>query len=98
MLPCLLRPVLVNVRAGELRAGAVCHRTMVRETGSPRMLKPGRMERFRLDIPFNRPHATGRESQYIAEAIAGLQLSGNGPFGRRCEDWLRQHHDVELVF
>ncbi|NUT54646.1 MAG: dTDP-4-amino-4,6-dideoxygalactose transaminase [Thermoleophilia bacterium] len=46
------------------------------------------MERFHLDIPFNRPYATGREFEYIAEAIERLQLSGNGPFGRRCEDWL----------
>ena len=62
------------------------------------MLHARHMERFRLDIPFNRPYATGRESEYIAEAIAGLQLSGNGPFGRRCADWLREQHDVERVF
>lgn len=48
------------------------------------------MERFNLDIPFNRPHATGREFEYIAQAIERLQLSGNGPFGRRCEEWLAQ--------
>ena len=46
------------------------------------------MERFHLDIPFNRPYATGREFEYIAQAIERLQLSGNGPFGRRCEEWL----------
>jgi dTDP-4-amino-4,6-dideoxygalactose transaminase len=46
------------------------------------------MERFHVDIPFNRPHAAGREFEYIAQAIEGLQLSGNGPFGRRCEEWL----------
>jgi dTDP-4-amino-4,6-dideoxygalactose transaminase len=46
------------------------------------------MERFHVDIPFNRPYAAGREFEYIAQAIDGLQLSGNGPFGRRCEEWL----------
>ena len=46
------------------------------------------MQRFHVDIPFNRPHTAGREFEYIAQAIDGLQLSGNGPFGARCEDWL----------
>jgi dTDP-4-amino-4,6-dideoxygalactose transaminase len=48
------------------------------------------MDNFRLDIPFNRPHLTGRELAYIQEAVDGLQLSGNGPFGARCEAWLQQ--------
>src|SRR6266571_2714665 len=52
------------------------------------------MERFRLDIPFNRPHATGREFAYIREAIAGLHLSGNGPFGERCARWLEERMGV----
>ncbi len=41
-------------------------------------------------IPFNRPHATGREFGYIQEAIDGGHLSGNGPFHRRCGAWLEQ--------
>jgi dTDP-4-amino-4,6-dideoxygalactose transaminase len=48
------------------------------------------MKRFLLDIPFNHPYETGREFQYIREAIEGLQLSGNGPFGKRCSRWLEQ--------
>jgi dTDP-4-amino-4,6-dideoxygalactose transaminase len=39
-------------------------------------------------VPFNRPHATGREFDYIREAIEGAHLSGNGPFARRCAAWL----------
>jgi len=39
-------------------------------------------------LPFNRPHTTGRELDYVAEAISGGHLSGNGPFTRRCCDWL----------
>jgi dTDP-4-amino-4,6-dideoxygalactose transaminase len=38
-----------------------------------------------VNIPFNRPHVTGRELDYIREAIANHQLSGDGPFTRRCE-------------
>jgi dTDP-4-amino-4,6-dideoxygalactose transaminase len=39
-------------------------------------------------IPFNRPHATGREFDYIHEAIARAHLASGGAFSRRCEAWL----------
>lgn len=35
-------------------------------------------------IPFNRPFLTGAEAGYIAEAMAGRKLSGDGPFTARC--------------
>jgi len=41
-------------------------------------------------IPFNRPHLTGKELTYIAEAHAAGQLSGNGTFTQRCQDRLAQ--------
>jgi dTDP-4-amino-4,6-dideoxygalactose transaminase len=39
-------------------------------------------------IPFNRARAVGTEHAYIAEAIAGGQLSAGGPFTDRCCRWL----------
>jgi dTDP-4-amino-4,6-dideoxygalactose transaminase len=39
-------------------------------------------------LPFNRPYATGREFEYIQQAIQHGHLSGNGPFTERCERWL----------
>jgi len=39
-------------------------------------------------VPFNRPHATGREFDYIREAIAQAHLASGGVFSRRCEAWL----------
>jgi dTDP-4-amino-4,6-dideoxygalactose transaminase len=39
-------------------------------------------------IPFNRPYATGREFDYIREAIDAAHLAGDGTFSRRCESWL----------
>jgi dTDP-4-amino-4,6-dideoxygalactose transaminase len=39
-------------------------------------------------IPFNRPHATGGEFDYIREAIARGHLAGDGLFSRRCQAWL----------
>ena len=47
--------------------------------------------RFHLDVPFNRPYATGSEFGYIAEAIAELKLSGNGRFTSLCSAWLEKH-------
>ncbi len=41
-------------------------------------------------ITFNRPYATGREFEYIQRAIDNLHLSGNGPFAKRCEEWLER--------
>jgi dTDP-4-amino-4,6-dideoxygalactose transaminase len=40
------------------------------------------------ELPFNRPHTTGNELAYVARAIAGGHLSGNGPFTRECCSWL----------
>lgn len=41
-------------------------------------------------IPFNKPHLTGKELHYISEAHALGQLSGDGPFTKRCNAWLEQ--------
>lgn len=41
-------------------------------------------------IPFNKVALTGRELDYIAEALASGKLSGDGPFTHRCNLWLEQ--------
>jgi len=41
-------------------------------------------------IPFNRPSAVGREREYVLEAIDSGRLSGDGPFGKRCEALLEE--------
>jgi dTDP-4-amino-4,6-dideoxygalactose transaminase len=41
-------------------------------------------------IPFNKPHLTGRELQYISEAHHAHHLSGDGAFTRRCSEWLER--------
>ena len=41
-------------------------------------------------IPFNKPHMTGRELGYIAQAHANGHLSGDGPFTERCHAWLEK--------
>lgn len=43
------------------------------------------------EIPFNQPYATGNEFELIRHAIDdNNHLSGNGPYSRRCSEWLQQ--------
>jgi len=41
-------------------------------------------------IPFNRPYFAGRELEYIQQAIGNWQLSGDGPFSKKCHALLEQ--------
>jgi dTDP-4-amino-4,6-dideoxygalactose transaminase len=50
-----------------------------------------------LEVPFNRPYTTGAELGHIEEAIGGAHLSGNGPFTRKCTDWLERELDAPRV-
>lgn len=37
------------------------------------------------------PTITGKEIAYISEVLANGRLSGDGPFTRKCHEWLEQH-------
>ena len=41
-------------------------------------------------INFNVPPCTGREMDYIAEAIAAHKICGDGPFTRKCNAWMEE--------
>lgn len=41
-------------------------------------------------IPYNRPHLTGREFQYIERAVRAGQISGNGAFTQACQSRLER--------
>jgi dTDP-4-amino-4,6-dideoxygalactose transaminase len=43
-----------------------------------------------ISIPFNRPFVAGREYEYIRQAIDNGQISGDGPFTRKCQLLLEQ--------
>lgn len=47
-----------------------------------------------IRIPFNRPAMMGRELEYIAEAVRGGHSAGDGPYGRRCQEWLERRLGV----
>jgi len=48
-------------------------------------------------IPFNRPCLTGNEYQYISQAIANGHASGDGPFTRKCHEFLEKELQVGKV-
>jgi dTDP-4-amino-4,6-dideoxygalactose transaminase len=41
-----------------------------------------------MKIPFNKPYMTGKELTYIAEAYLNGMLAGDGPFTKKCHQWL----------
>lgn len=47
-----------------------------------------------IKIPFNKPCFVGHERQYIEQAIANGQISGDGEFTRRCHAFLEQELGV----
>ena len=42
-----------------------------------------------MKIAFNRPTVTGKELDYIREALEHHHISGDGLFTRRCHAWLQ---------
>lgn len=43
-------------------------------------------------IPFNKPYLTGKETQYITEAVAGGKISGNGIYTKKCQSFLEEKY------
>lgn len=41
-----------------------------------------------MPIPFNKPHLTGREHAYMAEAVSNGHISGDGKFTKQCHSFL----------
>lgn len=42
-------------------------------------------------IDFNKPYLTGKEADYISQAMAGQKLAGDGEFTKRCHEWFERH-------
>ena len=43
-----------------------------------------------MQIPFNKPYLTGRETAYLEQAFANLQFAGDGPFTRKSSKVIEQ--------
>jgi dTDP-4-amino-4,6-dideoxygalactose transaminase len=42
-------------------------------------------------INFNVPPFTGKEMDYIREAVENQKICGDGPFTKKCNEWIEQH-------
>ena len=45
-----------------------------------------------MNIPFNKPHLTGKEAHYMLEAVQTGKLSGNGEFTKRCQKFFEERY------
>ena len=45
-----------------------------------------------MNIPFNKPHLTGKETQYMIDAVEAGKLSGNGVFTKRCQKFFEERY------
>jgi dTDP-4-amino-4,6-dideoxygalactose transaminase len=43
-------------------------------------------------IPFNKPYLTGKETDYIKEAVESGHISGNGRFTKQCHTFFKEHY------
>jgi dTDP-4-amino-4,6-dideoxygalactose transaminase len=44
------------------------------------------------NIPFNKPHLTGKETHYIYDAVSTGKLSGNGKYTQMCQNYLKERY------
>jgi len=45
-----------------------------------------------MQIPFNKPYMTGKETQYIEQAVNSGKISGNGLFTKKCQDFFENKY------
>ena len=45
-------------------------------------------------IHFNRPYLTGKETDYIRQAVADGKISGNGEFTHRCQEFFESRYGI----
>ncbi|RSL34985.1 dTDP-4-amino-4,6-dideoxygalactose transaminase [Salibacterium salarium] len=49
-------------------------------------------------IPFNRAPVTGEEQYYMTQAIENRKLSGDGPFTKKCQEWLESSFECPKTY
>ncbi len=46
-------------------------------------------------IPFNNPVSVGKEKEYLSQVVDSCYLSGDGPFTKKCHDWIEQRFGAQ---
>lgn len=50
-----------------------------------------------MKIPFNKPYFTGRETDYIREAVSSGKISGDGIFTKKCHKFFEERYGFKKV-
>tara|TARA_B110000046_G_C12950299_1_gene379824 strand:- start:118 stop:1254 length:1137 start_codon:yes stop_codon:yes gene_type:complete len=50
---------------------------------------------MQFSIPFNKPYFTGKETDYIKDAVASGKISGNGKYTKKCQTWFEENYNFE---
>lgn len=48
-----------------------------------------------MNIPFNKPHLTGKEMHYMYDAVYSGKLSGNGKYTQKCQQFFEQKYSIK---
>ena len=48
-----------------------------------------------MKIPFNKPYLSGKETQYIEDAVKQLKLSGNGAYTQKCQAFFEKKYGIK---
>ena len=48
-------------------------------------------------IPYNKPYLSGKETQYIEEAVLSGKISGNGLFTQKCHEFFEKKFSFQKV-
>lgn len=54
-------------------------------------------KRSTTHVPFSRLHTTNREVEYMCQAISSGHISGDGPFTKKCQNWLQEEIGCQKV-
>lgn len=50
-----------------------------------------------MNIPFNKPYLTGKETHYIYDAVNSGKISGNGKYTQMCQDFFQKKYGFKKV-
>ena len=48
-----------------------------------------------MKIPFNKPYLTGKETEYIRQAVESGKISGDGIFTKKCHEFFEKRYGFQ---
>ena len=50
---------------------------------------------MQFSTPFNKPYLTGKETDYIKDAVSTGKISGNGKYTKKCQTWFEENYNFK---